>query len=313
MTLLTAFLLAQTMNLNQAPILCMDEGAYCRADRLRAFELNCSGAGITCAQTGGRMTVTVSGGGGGSSPTVSCVAGEALSWNGTTWLCVSNVSTATALAADPAACGAGTYVSDIAANGTLSCGTPTGTYVLPDATSLITGGVRLTGDLAGTATSPAVVDDSHNHTGATISGLDTSDITTGTLPQVRGGMGVASLTCSAGQFVTCNGTLCSCSTPSGGGGGGSANVLEVDVDFGTGTNSVEVVVTGQAWVAATSVILCVPTMVATSTRAEGEEDAVIEGLTAAIHTRVAATGFTLYVAPRDGVASGVFKFHCTGA
>jgi hypothetical protein len=37
-----------------------------------------------------------------------------------------NASTATALAADPAACTAGQYVSDIAANGTLTCGTPAG-------------------------------------------------------------------------------------------------------------------------------------------------------------------------------------------
>jgi hypothetical protein len=37
-----------------------------------------------------------------------------------------NVATATALAADPAACSAGQYVSDLAANGTLTCGTPAG-------------------------------------------------------------------------------------------------------------------------------------------------------------------------------------------
>jgi hypothetical protein len=40
----------------------------------------------------------------------------------------------------------------------------------------------------------------------------------GTLPQSLGGMGVTSLTCSAGTFVTCNGTVCSCSTPSAGPG-----------------------------------------------------------------------------------------------
>ena len=38
-----------------------------------------------------------------------------------------NATTATALAANPAACSAGQYVSDIAANGTLTCGTPAGT------------------------------------------------------------------------------------------------------------------------------------------------------------------------------------------
>lgn len=37
-----------------------------------------------------------------------------------------NASTATALAADPSACGAGLFVNDIAANGTLTCGAVTG-------------------------------------------------------------------------------------------------------------------------------------------------------------------------------------------
>lgn len=124
---------------------------------------------------------------------------------------VTPVATATALAADPTACGAGNFVSDVAADGTLTCSTPAGTYVLPDATDLVTGGIRLTGDLGGTATSPSVVDDSHNHTGTTISALDTGDITTGTLAQARGGTGATALTCAAGERLTSNGTAYSCS------------------------------------------------------------------------------------------------------
>lgn len=230
---LLLILLAQipSLNLNNQPVLCMDEGSYCRADRLRAFEINCSGAGISCAQTGGRMTVTVSGGGG-STPTVTCGAGEALSWNGTTWLCVSTISTASALASDPTACGAGQYVSDISAAGALTCSTPPGTYTLPDSTSGVTGGVRLAGDLGGTATSPSVVDDSHAHTGTTISALDTGDITTGTLSGARGGLGATQPTCTAGDFLTCNGTTCSCSTPSGGGGGLTAAQVSRLVSIG---------------------------------------------------------------------------------
>lgn len=192
--MIVALILAQSMNLNNQPLLCMDEGSYCRADRLRAFEINCSGAGISCAQTGGRMTVTVSGGGGGSTPTVTCGAGEALSWNGATWLCVSTVSTASALASDPTACSAGQYVTDISAAGALTCSTPPGTYTLPDSTSVTTGGLRLTGDLGGTATSPSVVDDSHSHTVSTISATGTPSATTylrgdGTWATVSGGGG----------------------------------------------------------------------------------------------------------------------------
>ena len=129
MTALLLLMLAQPMpgtgslNLNQQPIMVQDEGV--RQGTVRAVTINCSGAGITCAQTGSTMTVTVAGGGGGS-PTVSCVSGEALSWNGVTWLCVNNVSTATALAVDPTACTAGQFVTDVAANGTLTCATPAG-------------------------------------------------------------------------------------------------------------------------------------------------------------------------------------------
>ena len=45
--MLVALILAQTMNLNNQPLLCMDEGSYCSVKKVRAFELNCSGAGGT--------------------------------------------------------------------------------------------------------------------------------------------------------------------------------------------------------------------------------------------------------------------------
>lgn len=118
-------------NLNVWPIDARDEGA--RLSRYRAYALDCRGAGITCTSDGGVMTATVSGGGGGSTPTVTCAADQALSWDGAAWSCVSKVSaayaadasvTAQALATDPTACSAGQYVSDVAANGTLTCSTP---------------------------------------------------------------------------------------------------------------------------------------------------------------------------------------------
>jgi hypothetical protein len=48
------------------------------------------------------------------------------------------------------------------------------------ATTGSTGVVQLTADLAGTSTSPQVVDDSHNHTGTTISNLTAADLTAAT-------------------------------------------------------------------------------------------------------------------------------------
>jgi hypothetical protein len=73
------------------------------------------------------------------------------------------------------------------------------------------------------------------------------------------------------------------------------------------------VVTGQAWVTATSKIVCAPTMLATANRDEGAEDAIIEGLVAAVHSRVASTGFTVSVyANSTHGTTGVYKIHCTG-
>jgi hypothetical protein len=54
------------------------------------------------------------------------------------------------------ACAGGQYGTGFDAAGALLCGTPAGTYTLPDATSSVTGGLRLTGQLGGTATSPTV-------------------------------------------------------------------------------------------------------------------------------------------------------------
>jgi hypothetical protein len=95
--------------------------------------------------------------------------------------------------------------------------------------------------------------------------------------------------------------------------GTDGNSVVVTLDFGLGGSDIaSVVVTGQAWVAAGTEIACAPTMVATADRAEGAEDAVIEGLVVAAHTRVAATGFTLTGAPRFGHAIGKYAVHCLG-
>ena len=229
MTLLLALLLAQVqpLNTNTQPVLCMDEGSYCRADKKSAFEVNCSGAGITCTQTGGRMTLSVSGGGGapvdggyvtfsggttGSTNERALTAGANIAIStatpgqvsiGVTGT-VSAATTATQLASDPTACSAGQYVSDISAAGALTCSTPPGTYTLPDSTSVTTGGLRLTGDLGGTATSPSVVDDSHAHTVSTLSATGTPSASTylrgdGTWSTPAGGGG-SSLLPSFGGF-----------------------------------------------------------------------------------------------------------------
>jgi hypothetical protein len=100
------------------------------------------------------------------------------------------------------------------------------------------------------------------------------------------------------------------STPSGGGGGG--NFVRALVDFGTEATNASLVVTGQAWVTASSVIVCSPSLVATSSHAEGAEDPLLEGLTVAAHTRVVGTGFTVAASVANGVGNGVYAIDCTG-
>lgn len=302
------------------PIMSRQNGAALSANP--QYAIDCGGS-VSCSVDGGALRITAS-------------------------LTLPDGGSSSGFAEDPAACDTGTYVTDVSQTGVLTCEAATAS--VPDATNLVTGGVRLTGDLAGTATSPAVVDDSHSHSGSTIAGLDTGDIASGTLAQARGGTGAAALTCTSGERLTSNGTAYSCAavvtqavstlkdegtdvtqrstvnfTGAGvscvdnaganrtdctvAGGGGAA--VEVDVDFGAGADTVTTVVTGQSWVTATSVILCAPTALATSSREEGAEDAVLEQLHAAIHTRVDGVGFTLLVAA-PLTSTGVFKFHCHG-
>jgi hypothetical protein len=226
MMLLLSLLLAQpSLNLNMQPIESRQGGVKIPTTQ-RQYAINC-GVNMTCSVSGGQLTLTASGGGGGAptnatyitqAPDATLSNEQALSANAT-GIMISTNGTGVVTTYAGATCGAGSYVSATSASGALTCSVPPGTYVLPDATSLVTGGIRLTTDLGGTATAPTVVDDSHAHTGATVSALDTADITTGTLPQVRGGTGVGSTTCVAGDFLTSDGTSYSCATPPGGGGG----------------------------------------------------------------------------------------------
>ena len=99
-----------------------------------------------------------------------------------------------------------------------------------------------------------------------------------------------------------------------GGGAGSANVVAVTIDFGVGSTTALTVVTGQAWVTGTSVIVCSPTLMITADRiTEGQEDALIEVLTVTPYARVVGTGFTVAAHPAHGWAFHKFLIHCTGA
>ena len=64
---------------------------------------------------------------------------------------------------------------------------------------------------------------------------------------------------------------------------------------------------------ATTKLSCSPTLYATTSRAEGAEDAIIEGLTVAVHSRVAGTGFTVAAAAAQNLGTtGIYKINCIG-
>lgn len=122
------------------------------------------------------------------------------------------------------------------------------------------------------------------------------------------------------SILNCVGTTVNC-TRSGAtgtltitGGGSSATVVAATLDFGpAGADTATVTVTAQAWVTASSVILCTPTGFATADRGEGSEDAAIEGLTLQVDTRVAGVGFDIVGNPRLNPALGKFSISCIGA
>ncbi|MBL0304428.1 MAG: hypothetical protein IPQ23_22505 [Cytophagaceae bacterium] len=126
MTPLVLLLLAQSLNLNTQPIESRQAGA--RLSTQRQYVVDCR-TGMTCATDGGVLYLSSSGGGG-STPTVTCAADEALTWDGAAWGCISKIRAAWAADAGitaqylPLTCGAGQFVT---CNGSsCSCSTPAG-------------------------------------------------------------------------------------------------------------------------------------------------------------------------------------------
>ena len=83
--------------------------------------------------------------------------------------------------------------------------------------------------------------------------------------------------------------------------GGSGNACTCTVDFGTDDTDASVVVTGQSWVTASSVIVC----------SVLGEDARIQSITANVDTLVNGVGFTVHAHAPEG-ASGTFTVNCIG-
>lgn len=214
---------------------------------------------------------------------LTCSAGQALTSNGTAYSC------STQNYSGLGTCGAGTYAMRTNANAAPTCAQVAFTELSGTVTD-----AQLASSYSGVGTCTnqfaRVLNDNAGPTCASVGIADHS----------------ASGTPSSTTFLRGDNTW---ATPAG----GSGNAIEVEVDFGSsGSDTTSLVVTGQTWVTSTSKITCAAALLATADRVEGAEDAVIEGLRVAFHSRVAGTGFTVVAAPQFGRAVGKFKVHCTG-
>lgn len=95
------------------------------------------------------------------------------------------------------------------------------------------------------------------------------------------------------------------------GAAGAGNFVRALVDFGSGNTTASLTITGQTWVATNSMIVCSPSMVATTSRGEGAEDVLLESIVVAAHTKVVGVGFSVTAHAPFGT-SGVHAFDCTG-
>jgi len=93
------------------------------------------------------------------------------------------------------------------------------------------------------------------------------------------------------------------------GGSGSANMVEASVAL-TDTGFFSTTVTGQAWVTATSIIVCSP--LGTTIDGLTPEAVAVGALGVSISSRVAGTGFNVDVFSPNGL-TGTVRVHCTGA
>ena len=307
-----ALVLAQPMNLNQQAVMVKDEGVA--QGTFRAITINCAGAGVTCTQSGTTMTVTVAGGGGGAptsatyitqTPDATLSNEQAMSLSGT-GIVVNTTGTGVLTIYTGASC-TNQFIRALSATGAATCAS---VNLASDVTGTLPQANGGTG--TGALTCAAGERLTSNGTVYSCSTVVTQAYTT--VEDEGGALTQRTNLNFTGSGVSCvdsgGKTVCTIS----GGGAGSANVVEATVDFGaTGDTTASVVVTGQAWVTGTSNIVCAPTLLATTDRSEGMEDAVVEEIVVAVHTRVAATGFTITAGSAQGRAIGKYIIHCTGA
>lgn len=113
----------------------------------------------------------------------------------------------------------------------------------------------------------------------------------------------------AGIACTVSGTTATL-TAGGGSGGGNFAVVTIAITDNIVGLIYTAAVTGQAWVGASSTIVC--GLLADGSGSTPVELVLASGASVVAHTRVAGTGFSVSVFNPHGV-KGTFTAHCTGA
>lgn len=203
MMLWLMLLFGQSLNMNQQPIIVKDEGV--QQSTTRATVINCTGTGVTCSQSGTTMTLNASGGGGGA-PVDATYITQTANATLTNEQALSSLSTGVVKVTN------GTGALSTAVSGTDYAPPTSGTALQAGNGS---GGFSAYAGTSCTNQFPRSLSAAGAATCASVAlGTDVS----GTLAAGNGGLGATQPTCGAGQFLTCNGTSCSCSTPAGGSG-----------------------------------------------------------------------------------------------
>lgn len=293
------------LNTTTTGVVTIYTGTSCTNQFMR--QLSASGL-ATCASVALAADVSGTlpqGNGGTGAGALTCSSGQALSSNGSAYSCTSTLT-----ASDVACAGACIADAEIAAVATTKL---TGTVTDAQLASSYSGvGACSANQFANSLNdnaSPTCAQVNYSNLAGSVPAYATVQDEGSALTQRAAinftGTGVSCVDNSGSGRTDC--------TISGGGGGGSANTVAVTVDFGAGDTTASTVVTSQAWVTSSSIIACAPTLLAATGRAEGAEDAIIEGLTVAVSNRVAGVGFTVKAAVAQGQTQGAYVIHCTGA
>lgn len=163
-----------------------------------------TGTGITCTDTGAKTQCTVSGGGAPTNATYITQTSDAT---------LTNEQALSSLSTGLMKVTTGTGVVSTAVSGTDYAPATSGSTVL------LGNGLGGFSSYAGTSCTNQFPRSLSTAGAATCASVALGTDVSGTLGGSNGGLGAAQPTCTAGDFLTCNGTSCSCATPSGGGGG----------------------------------------------------------------------------------------------